>query len=226
MILAVANTKGGVGKTTLAVNIAVARLRAGFDVLLVDADEQRTACDFSTLRSQELGNTGYTVVALTGASVREQVLKLAPKYDEVIIDVGGRDTTALRAALTVAETVLIPCQPRSFDIWALEGMAALVVEARLINPAMTALSMLNRADPGGLGGDNRDAADALWQLEGIAYLDAPIANRKAWPNAAARGRGILEAARPDAKAKAELEACLRGIYDVQRSGIQTHASAS
>ena len=91
---------------------------------------------------------------------------------------------------------------------------------------MVALAILNRADPAGLGSDNRDAADALKQIDGIAYLDAPIANRKAWPNAAAKGRGILEVSKPDAKAKAELEACLNALHDVQRAGIQTHASAS
>src|SRR3546814_15260767 len=68
MILAVGNTKGGVGKTTLAVNLAVARALAGRDLLLVDGDEQGTALTFTELRADRLGQAGYTAVALTGAA--------------------------------------------------------------------------------------------------------------------------------------------------------------
>src|SRR3546814_5678615 len=60
MILAVGNTKGGVGKTTLAVNLAVARALAGRDLLLVDGDEQGTALTFTELRADRLGQAGYT----------------------------------------------------------------------------------------------------------------------------------------------------------------------
>src|SRR3712207_5095581 len=111
MILTIGNTKGGVGKTTLAVNLAVARAAAGRDVLLVDGDEQRTALTFTELRAERLGCPGYTAVALEGPAIRTQVRQLAPKYDDVIIDVGGRNTGSLRAALTVADLVLIPMQP-------------------------------------------------------------------------------------------------------------------
>src|SRR3546814_5718785 len=70
MILAVGNTKGGVGKTTLALNLAVARALAGRDLLLVDGDEQGTALTFTELRADRLGQAGYTAVALTGAALR------------------------------------------------------------------------------------------------------------------------------------------------------------
>src|SRR5690349_5601893 len=107
MILVVGNTKGGVGKTTLAINIAIARSAAGRDILLVDGDEQGTAVTFSDLRADKIGSTGYTAVTLAGAALRTQVLQLAPKYGDIVIDVGGRDTGSLRAALTVADTLLV-----------------------------------------------------------------------------------------------------------------------
>jgi chromosome partitioning protein len=157
MILVVGNTKGGVGKTTLAVNLAVARALAGRDLLLVDGDEQGTALTFTQLRTEGLGEAGYTAVALTGAALRSQVRQLAPKYDDIIIDVGGRDTGSLRAALTVADTLLIPVQPRSFDVWALDQVAVLVAEAREINEGLRAVAILNGADP--QGGDNGSLAD-------------------------------------------------------------------
>src|SRR3546814_19618969 len=160
MILAVGNTKGGVGKTTLAVNLAVARALAGRDLLLVDGDEQGTALTFTELRADRLGQAGYTAVALTGAALRSQVRQLAAKYDDIIIDVGGRDTGSLRAALTVADTLLVQVQPRSFDVWALDQVAALVAEAREINEGLRAVAVLHGADATGA------AKEAALQLIG------------------------------------------------------------
>src|SRR5579871_511900 len=120
MILTVGSTKGGVGKTMLALNIAIARSLSGSDVLLIDGDEQATALTFTELRNEQIGKTGYTSVALFGGTIRTQVRQLVGKYDDIVIDVGGRDTGSLRAALTVTETLLVPVQPRSFDIWAID----------------------------------------------------------------------------------------------------------
>jgi hypothetical protein len=61
-------------------------------------------------------DAGYTAVSLRGSAIRTQARQLAPKYNHIIIDVGGRDTGSLRAALTVAELVVVPVQPRSFDL--------------------------------------------------------------------------------------------------------------
>jgi chromosome partitioning protein len=214
MILTVGNTKGGVGKTTLAVNIAIARSILGSDVLLIDGDEQKTALTFTELRNSQLGNAGYTAVSLHGAAIRTQVRQLAPKYTDIVIDVGGRDTGSLRAALTVTNTLIIPVQPRSFDIWAMDQMADLVREAREINPEMRAVMLLNAADA--QGHDNQDAALALQETEGIELLEMAIGRRKAFPNAASAGKAILEQSPKDPKAVEELTALLQVIYSAKR----------
>jgi chromosome partitioning protein len=212
MIIVLAQTKGGVGKSTLAVNFAVERSRAGRDVLLVDADEQATATDFTALRTEQLGAPGYTAVALSGPAVRTQVLQMRPKYGDIIIDAGGRDTAGLRAALTVADVALVPFQPRSFDLWTFDKVSALITEARQYRDALLrAVAILNFADPA--GGDNAAAAEALTGNEVIAYLDAPIGRRKAFPNAASEGRGVCELNRQDPKASAEMAALVRAVFD-------------
>src|SRR5579875_547032 len=209
MIVTIGNTKGGVGKTTLAVNIAIARTAQGRDVLLIDGDEQKTASTFTELRSSELGKAGYTAVSLTGAAIRTQVRQLAPKYDDIVIDVGGRDTGSLRAALTVTDTLLIPVQPRTFDVWAVDQIAELVKEAREIND-LRALIFLNAADA--QGRDNREAAEAIREVSGLEMLDITIGSRKAFPNAAAAGKSVIEQRPPDRKAVEELEAVIQALY--------------
>ena len=148
-----------------------------------------------------------TTLNFTTAS---QVRQLAPKYDDLIIDVGGRDTGSLRAALLVSQTLLIPVQPRSFDIWAVDQMAELVQEAREINADLHALAVLNAADA--QGRDNADAAEAIKEVEGIILLPVMIGRRKAFPNAAAGGKAVTEQVPKDAKAIQELHALLQAVY--------------
>jgi chromosome partitioning protein len=115
---------------------------------------------------------------------------LAEKYDEIVIDVGGRDTRSLRAALTVADAILIPFQPRSVDLWTASQIGALVAEARHVNERLRALAILNVADP--QGSDNADAAAALSTIENIEALPFVIVRRKAFPNVFSSGLSVLE----------------------------------
>src|SRR3954449_7325076 len=157
VIIVVGGIKGGSGKTTLATNLSILRAQADRDVLLVDADDQETATDFTQLRNEKLeGKAGYTSIKLTGPAVRSQVQRLAAKYDDIIIDTGGRDTTSQRAALTIADVLLVPFVPRSFDVWTLEKVAALITEMGAANPGLCAHAFLNRTDP--RGQDNDEAA--------------------------------------------------------------------
>jgi chromosome partitioning protein len=210
VILVVGNTKGGVGKTTLAINLAIARACGGRDVLLVDGDEQRTALTFTDLRAEQIGVPGYTAVSLQGAAIRTQVRQLSPKYDDIVIDVGGRDTGSLRAALTVADTILVPVQPRTFDLWAIDDIAALIAEAREINERLRALAILNAADA--QGSDNQAAAQTLAEARDLEYLPIIVGRRKAFPNAAAAGRSVLEQQPKDPKAVQELAALAERVF--------------
>ena len=214
MIIVAGGIKGGSGKTTVATHLAVMRALAGRDVLLIDADDQETATDFTALRNERLPEgAGYTSIKLTGASVRTETLRLTKKYDDIVIDTGGRDTTSQRAALTVADKLIVPFVPRSFDVWTLEKVANLVEEMRAANPRLQAYVFLNRADP--QGRDNDEAAELLREARGLEFLDTPIGTRKAFGNAASQGLAVTELKQQDPKATQEINALFGYLFDIQ-----------
>lgn len=211
MILAVANTKGGVGKTTLALNIAIARAIAGQDVWLIDGDRQNTAQTAIGLRA-EAGQIPAIACGsyVDGGLLRSQVLQQKNKFDEIIIDVGGRDSSALRAALVIADILVVPFQPRSYDVWALADISLLIQEARSVRDGLRAYAVLNSADPS--GSDNREAADAVADHPELELLDAPLRRRKAFANAAGAGLCVYEAVPHDVRAVAELSYLIKQLY--------------
>jgi chromosome partitioning protein len=145
------------------------------------------------------------------------VRKLAPKYEDIIIDVGGRDTGSFRAALTVTERLLVPVQPRTFDVWACELVASLLSEARTLNERLRAFTVLNLADP--RGQDNEEAARALAGEESLEYLPTAIVRRKAFPSATAQGKGVLEYTPRDTKAVDELLRLVSFVYQIDTGEI-------
>ena len=166
----------------MATNLAIIRALQGCDVLLIDADDQETATDFTTLRNERRADgAGYTSIKLTGSAVRTETLRLAAKYDDIVIDTGGRDTSSQRAALTVADVLVVLFVPRSFDVWTLEKVAALVAEMQTVNPKLKALTFLNRADP--RGHDNVEAQEVLKETHALQFIDTPLgrAKRSAMP---------------------------------------------
>lgn len=216
MIITVGNTKGGVGKTTLAVQLAIARALAGRDVWLVDGDRQGTAAAAIAARAEAGRKPGIACAQYPdGTALRGQVQQQRGKWQDIIIDAGGRDSTALRAALVLSDVLLVPFAPRSYDVWALDDMAALVDEARSVRDGLQAYAVLNLADPGDHSADNAEAAAAVADVPQFEYLPTPIRRRKAFSNAGGAGLAVTELTPRDPKAVAELEALVSSVFNIQ-----------
>ena len=211
MIVTVGNTKGGVGKTTLALNLAIARALAGKDVWLIDGDRQGTAQTALTIRSQS-GRLPAIACAqyADGSTLRAQVHQIGQKFQDIVIDAGGRDSTALRAALVLSDVMIVPFSPRSLDVWALADICSLIDEARSVRDDLRAVAVLNNADS--VGHDNQEAVEALADFQQLEYLPTPIRRRKPIANAAGQGLAILEMSPQDLKANAEMNALINAIY--------------
>ena len=220
MIYTMCGQKGGSGRSTIAENLTVWLSRQGHDVLLVDADDQGTIADFTAWREANREEIGYTMVRLDGANVRKQVEALKPKYDHVVIDTGGRDTTSQRAALFVADVALIPIRPRSHDVWTITSLIEVINEIQAARAVpLVVHTFLNCADI--TSQENREAAEALAELPELGFLPHPIKNRKAYPVAGAKGLTVFEVEQPDLKAVAEVETLFNAITHEQTIATTT-----
>jgi chromosome partitioning protein len=146
--------------------------------------------------------------------LRSQVPRQAPKYQDVVIDAGGRDNAALRAALILSDAVLVPFQPRSVDVWALSSMAEMVAEAQSVRPELRGYAVLNGADPSPSSSDNTDAAAAAADHPQLVYLKTIVRRRKAFADATGMGLSVEERSPRDAKACAELAALVSILFAV------------
>ena len=211
MVITLGGIKGGSGKSTVAVHLAVLRANAGRDVLLVDADGQGTATLFAVARAESAaGNAGYTTIQLAGRAVRTEILRLVAKYDDVVIDTAGRDSTSQRAALSVSDVLLVPMVPRSADVWTLEQVAGLVDEIReAVNPHLVALAFLNRADPRGT--DNAAAEALIEETPPLKLLPVRLGNRKVFGDAVGEGRAVTEIRPLNARAQEEIHTLCRQL---------------
>ena len=218
--ITVGGIKGGTGKTTLATNLATMRSLRDGDVVLIDADEQGTASDFTNERNRNReanGGAGFVCSQLRGVAVRDNGRSLKQKYRTTIIDTGGRDTQAQRAALLISDLLIIPVQPRSYDIWSMDGphgTVQMVKEVMTVNEKLRVIAFINRADS--QGSDNVGTLEALrasTEGSGITCLDLTIGNRKAFANAATDGLSVVELKKPDARASAEIEALYKIVFE-------------
>jgi len=211
MIVVIGGIKGGSGKTTIATNLVVMRASTGKKVLLVDADEQKSASDWAEQRDSLGIASSWTTVQLSGASLNSQVLRLSKHYDDIIIDVGGRDTTSQRSALSIADMFLIPFKPRAYDVWTLGKVRLLVNETITVNPSLKCCVFLNQADT--FGKDNEESLDILREGNTFGCVDICIANRKVFSNTATQGMAVVESRPIDKKALQEITSLYQRVYE-------------
>lgn len=126
-VVAIVNQKGGVGKTTLAINIATKLHLSNYRVLLVDSDAQGSARDWRNA-GEGKGNE-LTVIALDRKNLAEDIKKVSSNFDWVIIDGVPKIEQMAVAAVKCSDLVIIPVQPSSLDIWATEDIVH-IIQAR------------------------------------------------------------------------------------------------
>jgi chromosome partitioning protein len=206
MILAVTNQKGGTGKSTIATNLAVCFARNGAEVLLVDADPQHSALDWRTDRPDELPR--IHVVGLPVDNLHREIPPLATKFAVLLIDGGGRITATARAAVSVADFVIVPTLPSKPDLLSTQDFFTQVIEEVRTHKTVRAGIVLNRRKGTIL------SHRAEEQLRALAYpaFETMLHDYTAYGEAYALGMGIVEYA-PTSKAAKDILALFAELQE-------------
>ena len=207
-VIAVAQRKGGAGKSTLAATLATALAGSGARVALLDTDPQKSLVRWHAQRQSALAQAAALAFEEpSGWRVPAALDRLRRTHDYVIVDTPPHDDTDARLAIRGADLALVPLQPSHADLWASEatlGIAA--AEKRAVR------LVLNRVPP---FGRLLDQIKAELAARGLPLLGPMLGNRNAFPTAFARGLGVTEAA-PRGIAAEEARALAASIVQLAR----------
>ena len=178
--IAFVTQKGGSGKSTLCINLAIAAMEAGRSVCILEMDRQATISDWAEHRDGE----GPEVAQIDATQLDDVVARLRDyDYDYVFIDTPGVDSPGTLSAIRSADLCVIPCRPTPADLRAFKPTLAAIyrLEKRFA-------FVLNQTPPRSYR--NRDAADGLAVLGVLP--DVNIVMRNDHQDAIGMGQGVTE----------------------------------
>ncbi|MDP3340809.1 ParA family partition ATPase [Frigidibacter sp.] len=186
-VIAVAQQKGGSGKTTIAVNLAVAFMQQGAKVSLLDTDPQGSLGRWFMARRERLGDPGMEFSTSSAWGVGYECEKLRRDADFILVDTPPKVDADLRPTLREADLILIPVASSHVDLWATEGVLDLARRERKRTTVV-----LNRAKAGTRLGE--EVAEAAAALE-AELAETRLANRIVYAETLGVGLGVLESPR-------------------------------
>lgn len=231
MIILIGGEKGGTGKTTIATNLAVYLKQNFRDVLLIDTDKQGSASFWSNTRDSLIKN--YTQepeqfktvihenvkelhrvpnIQKFGDSIVHEIEDLKNRYEDIIIDAGGRDSVELRAAMTIADFLYIPIQASQFDVWTLGVLDSLITQAKVYNKALRSFIIFNRASTNPIVNEVIESENAIKNdFDNFILCRAILRDRIIYRKAAKNGLATNELTKQDLKANEEFDYFYREV---------------
>ena len=210
MIISFLNQKGGVGKTTLSINVATCLSLKKYKVLLIDADPQGSSLDWAAIRKKE---SLFTVVSITKPIIHKEISRLTKNYDHIVIDGPPRIYDVAKSAIVTSDLVVMPVQPSPYDIWAASEVVNLIKEVSeplqdIKNIKCTFL--INRKIVNTAIGRDIESALAHYEMD---VLQTHICQRVAYAESAATGSTVIEDATKDSLAAQEITSLTEEILE-------------
>ena len=197
MIISFINQKGGVGKTTTAINIAASLTRRNKKLLFIDADPQGSAMKWHAVEN----NNTFEIFHHTEPVNKSDIKELSAQYEYMVMDAPPAIGEITKSILAVTDLSIIPLIPSSLDIWACRGTIDMIEEIRAENSKMDVKLLINRKIPGTRVG--REARETLNAFN-TEVLDSELCQRVAYINAITSGVSVMQYA-PKSKAADEIE---------------------
>lgn len=212
MIVLFGGEKGGAGKTTLATNIVALRTSLQPETLLIDTDRQSTSSFWCSVREEKGVLQRVTSIQKYEKAVRTEAKELNKKYEDIIIDAGGRDSPELRGSLLVCNKAIFPLRPSQFDLWTLGRLNVLVETAKEINEFLDAYVVINMASPNPNVKEAEEMKELVKEFTQLNILKTIVYERIAYRRAALEGMGVTEYKPEDNKAIQEIVSLYEEIY--------------
>lgn len=212
MIILIGGEKGGAGKTTIATNIAALRTSRQKETLLVDTDRQSTSSFWCSVREEKGIIPRVSSIQKYEKAVRTEVKELSKKFQDIIIDAGGRDSPELRGSLLVCNKAIFPLRPSQFDLWTLGRLNVLVETAKEINESLEAYVVVNMASPNPNVKEAEGMKELVKEFTQLNILTTIVYERIIYRRAALEGMGVVEYKPEDTKATNEVVSLYEEIY--------------
>ena len=216
MITVIGSLKGGTGKSTLVFNLAVWLATSGRRVVTFDLDPQGTLRDVADVRREEEYQPPVEVLSVT-ADIATDLTRWRDDADEVLIDVGTADFSALKTAVGIANRIIIPVPPSQADIWSTQRFLKIVSAAasqvdRDSPPSL--FGFINRADTHHAVRESDEAEAALAALPGLELLRTRLGQRTVFRRSFSEGVAVFEL-EPSGKGTREFKALAAALYPSQ-----------
>ena len=209
-VISICGTKGGIGKSTIAVTIGVGFHRAGKSTLLVDADEQATLRNWAGKGAEDSVDIP-PVVAMDARNLARDLQRVGKQYEVIVIDTPARLGREARAAMVLSDLTLLPVARGLPGLAALEDTLKIVEDAQAMRPDLDVRVVLNRVDRTTLSRVTRENIEAMK----LAILGEGLHDRVAFDEAMSMGTDAV-GYEPESEAAAEAKQLFQDVNKIMR----------